>query len=81
MSLELTSASVTVTPAPPVPEPTPAVQAEHAILQAVVRAATEFLRSTDLKESLHTLLADIGATHARFALQTGPGAFAAVRVP
>ncbi|HSJ30307.1 MAG TPA: ATP-binding protein [Longimicrobiales bacterium] len=61
MSLELTSASATVPPAPPAPEPAPAVQAEHAILQAVVRAATEFLRSTDLKESLHTLLADIGA--------------------
>ncbi|MBR9991095.1 MAG: hypothetical protein KFH98_15140, partial [Gemmatimonadetes bacterium] len=33
---------------------------QQAILQAVVRAATEFLKSTDLEESLHTLLAGIG---------------------
>lgn len=65
MSLELTGTAPLHPPAPAVypasaVHPASAGHSEHAILQAVVRAATEFLRSTDVAESLHTLLAGIG---------------------
>ncbi|MEX1182909.1 MAG: GAF domain-containing protein [Gemmatimonadota bacterium] len=36
------------------------VESEHAVLQAVLSAATAFLRSSELTDNLHTLLSDIG---------------------
>jgi PAS domain S-box-containing protein len=59
MSTELRATAYGDPPVPATAPPAPA-GSQHAILQAVVRAATEFLESTDLEESLTTLLAGIG---------------------
>jgi PAS domain S-box-containing protein len=60
MSLEFAATAPANLPVPADVAPASAGQSELAILQAVVRAAAAFLRSADLKQSLHTLLAGIG---------------------
>jgi PAS domain S-box-containing protein len=60
MSLEFMARTPASPSAPAGASPSPAGQTELAILQAVVRAAAAFLRSTDLKQSLHALLSGIG---------------------
>jgi PAS domain S-box-containing protein len=60
MSLDFSATAPTDGLSPDGVAPAPGEHPEQAILQAVVRAAAAFLRSNDLKQSLHTLLADIG---------------------
>ncbi|HEX2166347.1 MAG TPA: hypothetical protein VHG09_03820, partial [Longimicrobiales bacterium] len=57
MSLAIQAAGPSEPALSTVAGPAAAPQSEHAILQSVVRAATDFLHSTELKDSLHTLLA------------------------